>query len=123
MNNKRDYNNSKKNSKKSKKNPIPNNKIKDSEIKIRVSKEQKKALQDKAKKLDISLSSYILAPHTKDAVELLQLIPDAVYTWNMLNELFRTMESTPDTQLIKKINNILRMYLQENNQHCEGGIL
>lgn len=91
--------------------------IKDSEIKIRVTKEVKKTLQDNAKKNGVSLSSYILTPHTKDAVELLKLIPDAIDTWNMLNELFCTMESTPDTQIVKKINNILWTYLQNNNQN------
>lgn len=68
----------------------------------------------------MSLSKYLLTPHTQDANELLPLIPDAVDTWNMLNELFRTLESTPDTQIIQKINNILRMHLQKNNQHFKG---
>lgn len=93
------------------------NRIKDSEIKIRVTKEVKKTLQDNAKKNGVSLSNYILTPHTKDAVELLKLIPDAIDTWNMLNELFCTMKSTPDTQIVKKINNILWTYLQINNQN------
>lgn len=117
---KRFNNNPRENSKNNKKNAIHNDRIKDSEIKIRVSKEQKKALQDKAKKLDMSLSRYILTPHTEDANELLQLISDAVDTWNMLNELFRATEPTSDTQIIQKINNILRMHLQKNNQHSEG---
>lgn len=120
MNSIRSNNSPKKNSKNNKKNPISNDRIKDSEIKIRVNKEQKKALQNKAKRSNMSLSKYLLTPHTQDANELLPLIPDAVDTWNMLNELFRTLESTPDTQIIQKINNILRMHLQKNNQHFKG---
>ena len=115
MNRKKVNKNLKENHKNSKKNTITNHNIKDSEIKIRVNKEHKKTLQDKAKKSDMSLSEYILMPHTKDAAELLKLIPDAVDTWDMLNELFHTMETTPDAQIIKKINNILRMHLQKNN--------
>lgn len=117
MNNKGFHNNTRKSNTKNIKNTIQSDRVKDSEIKIRVNKEQKKVLQDKAKKLDMTLTSYILTPHTKDAAELLQLIHDAVDTWNMLNELFHAMETTPDNQIIGKINSILSAHIQKNNQY------
>jgi len=73
--------------------------IKDSEIKIRVNKEQKKLLQEKAKAYDMSLSSYILTLCTEDNRELLKLIPDTVEIWNAMNDLYHSMESANNARL------------------------
>ncbi len=67
---------------------------KNSEIKIRVSKEQKKELQEKARLYGMTLSSYMLTRCMDDKHELLQLIPDAVELWNLVNGLYRSIEST-----------------------------
>ena len=95
---------------------------KDSEIKIRVSKEQKKELQEKAKLYGKTLSSYILNCCMDDKHELLQLIPDAVELWNLVNELYRSIESASNARVteLEVKDNHLSTYIQKNNPNLGG---
>lgn len=95
---------------------------KDAEIKIRVSKEQKKELQEKARLYGKTLSSYILNCCMDDKHELLQLIPDAVELWNLVNELYLSTESASSartTEFEVKDNHLIA-YIQENNLNLGG---
>lgn len=96
--------------------------IKDSEIKIRVSKEQKKELQRKAKECGMTLSSYMLTPHTKNMIELLRLIPQTVELWDALNGLYQSVEAAASARLteFELQNNALNTYIQKNNQYSGG---
>ncbi len=95
---------------------------KDAEIKIRVSKEQKKELQEKAKLYGKTLSSYILNCCMDDKHELLQLIPDAVELWNLVNELYRSIESASNARVteLEVQDNHLITYMQKNNPNLGG---
>ena len=95
---------------------------KDAEIKIRVSKEQKKELQEKAKLYGKTLSSYILNCCMDDKHELLQLIPDAVELWNLVNELYRSIESASNARVteLEVQDNHLITYIQKNNPNWGG---
>ncbi|MDE6914119.1 MAG: DUF1778 domain-containing protein [Lachnospiraceae bacterium] len=95
---------------------------KDAEIKIRVSKEQKKELQEKAKLYGKTLSSYILNCCMDDKHELLQLIPDAVELWNLVNELYRSIESASNARVteLEVQDNHLSTYIQKNNPNWGG---
>lgn len=86
---------------------------KDAEIKIRISKKDKELLQDKAKALNTSLSSYILTSCMTDASELLVQIPDTIDTLNMLNDISHAVKDTHDKQLIGTVNTILSAYIQK----------
>lgn len=95
------------------------NHIKDSEIKIRVSKKDKKFLQDKADALNTSLTNYILASCMSDIGELHTLIPDTVDMLNTLNDISHMAKRTRDTQFIEKTVTILNAYMQKVNQQCD----
>lgn len=95
---------------------------KDAEIKIRVSKKQKEELQKKAKECGMTLSSYMLAPHTKNMIELLQLIPQTVELWDALNGLYQSVETAASahSKKFELQNNALNTYIQKNNQYSGG---
>ena len=95
---------------------------KNSEIKIRVSKEQKKELQEKARLYGMTLSSYMLTRCMDDKHELLQLIPDAVELRNLVNELYLSTESASSarTTEFEVKDNHLNDYIQKNNMNLGG---
>lgn len=90
--------------------------IKNADINIRIRKQEKEKLQTLAKKQGVTLSNYILTKCLTDTNELLQLIPDAVDTWNTYNEIFHAVESTNDTQLTETIRHIINRHLPKTSQ-------
>lgn len=118
----KNYRSSKKNN--IKKNNSKNNSTKNLGINLRVTEEERKLIHENAKEHNMSVSSYIITQCTENKNELIQLIPDAVETWNVLNEILHAMKSMSDAQLIEKLNSILNAYKQKNIQNqgdiCNG---
>jgi uncharacterized protein (DUF1778 family) len=87
------------------------NDTKNAEIKIRISKQDKKTLQHIANKQNTSLSDYIRSKCIEDLDSRLNLIPDAVETWNAYNEILREIDATGNQKLKETIQEIIVKHL------------
>lgn len=65
---------------------------KNAEIKVRIHKQDKTRLQELAKKQNMTLSDYILTKCFTNTDNYIQMIPDAVETWNTYNKILRAVK-------------------------------
>lgn len=93
---------------------------KNAEIKIRIRKEDKTRLQESAKKQNMTLSDYILTKCSTDTDNYIQMIPDAVETWNIYNKILRAVKNTHNKQLMTDVENMISQTLQKT-RFSEGG--
>lgn len=96
-----------------------NKKKKDSEIKLRINKKDKDKIIKNASDVNMNLSSYIL--QTLDNQDKLRMIPDAVDTWQLCNEIFYVVKESRDEQLKKTVMEILCRYVQKDYSSLMGG--
>ena len=93
---------------------------KNTEIKVRIYKQDKTRLQELAKKQNMTLSDYILTKCFTDTANYIPLIPDAVETWNTYNKILHAVKNTQDKQLMADVENIISQALQKT-RFSEGG--
>lgn len=93
-------------------NPAP---TKNAEIKIRIRKQDKTRLQELAKKQDMTLSDYMLTKCFTDTDNYIQMIPDAVETWNTYNKILHTIKTTDDKPLRMTVESIINQALQKTH--------
>lgn len=93
--------------------------VKDTEIKVRISKQDKTRLQESARKQNMTLSNYILTKCFSDTDFYIRMIPDAVETWNAYNRILHAIKTTDDKLLMMTVENIINHALQKT-QFSEG---
>lgn len=93
--------------------------VKDTEIKVRISKQDKTRLQESARKQNMTLSNYILTKCFSDTDFYIRMIPDAVETWNTYNKILHAIKTTDDKLLMTTVENIINHALQKT-QFSEG---
>lgn len=94
---------------------------KNTEIKIRIRKQDKTKLQELVKKQNMTLSNYILTKCFTDTDHCIQMIPDAVETWNTYNQILHAVKNAPDKHLMDEVENIIKHALQ-NPQFQKGEV-
>ncbi len=87
--------------------------VKNTEIKVRISKQDKTRLQELARKQNMTLSNYILTRCFTDTELYIQMIPDAVETWNAYNKILHAVKTTDDKLLMMTVENIINHALQK----------
>lgn len=87
---------------------------KNTEIKVRISTQDKTRLQELAKEQNVTLSNYILTKCFSDTDLYIQLIPDAVKTWNAYNQILHVVKNTNDRHLIDDVENVINYALQKS---------
>jgi hypothetical protein len=85
--------------------------IKNAEIKIRIREQDKGYIQKCADKQGVPLSDYIRSICLNDNNSRIQLMPDAVETWNAYNEILRAVKSTGNQNLSETIESIINKHL------------
>lgn len=88
--------------------------VKDTEIKVRISKQDKTKLQESARKQNVTLSNYILTKCFSDTDIYIQMIPDAVKTWDTYNQILHAVKNAKDRQLMDEVENIIIYALQKS---------
>lgn len=83
-------------------------KIKDSDIRIRINRQDKEELIKKAYGMDMSISGYIAK--ALDNYDKLQQIPDAVLVWQSYNEILRTIKQSNNEPLLQTVEEIICRY-------------
>ena len=92
---------------------------KDSELKIRLSKEEKINIQRLADRgYSGNLSRYILQKCLYEAKESQYYLTQQIATWNYINDLHRLIEEAGTEQMKKSLSTIQDTYLKTQEDQC-----
>lgn len=86
---------------------------KNAEVKVRISNQDKTKLQESARKQNMTLSNYILTKCFSDTSFNIQMIPDAVETWNTYNKILHAIKAADDKALMITVESIINHALQK----------